>query len=317
MKKIAITKNGKIVLKIIEMNNKDDMCDFKIVPCIQGDSLKIFSLKMFSLKQQYVFDPSKYIEISYHRYDGIHPTKIQVKIMDSETKELIKHEALPLTRLIDPYVNSYFPIPLLKITIPDNFDGEEYHSSNRYVEFNVGNNNIVELFMIRRDFNFQLFCDGFPNFFMMLLDDSFEFFTSSIFRGYNGDCAFQETGFTGDAKTMLTAANITDDIGLWCTTILDKNIHNSTLDLLFIENEFYVPVCVHRYTTMRGYKELMYLCDLDRNTFLSNDEKKRYLKFFEKENKKFLSFKKHHTREYDFIYNYYLRIDKGKDEIWI
>lgn len=303
MKKIAITKNGLCVLKIIEMNAKDDMCDFKIVPCIQGDSLRIFSLKMFSLKEEYSFDSNHSIEISYHRDDGIHPTKIQIKVFDSNGV-FSHYDSLPITRLIDPNIHTLFPIPLVKMTIPDSSAGEKIQHMNHYVEFDVGNNNIVELFMTPVDYNFESFHNGFPNFFVTLLDDSFEFFTTSIFNGYNMDCALRETGISGDAKNIMTGANITDDIGLWCVTVNDSNIHNTSLDLLFIENEFYVPICVSRLTTMRGKRELMYTCDLELNKNLLEEERKKYYSFFLKEERKFHNFIKTHLDQYYFIHEY-------------
>lgn len=152
MKTIVITKNYYKVLEIIEFNSDKYKSEFKIVPMIYSNKFRIFYLKMFSLKKEIKFDTSKYIEITYHKAKMGLNTKIQLKIIDKNNNNIVEYIPLPLERLIDPNVNTEIPIPLLMIIVPDNVLKEPYVHKNKYVKFEMGNNNIFEIFMTKKDF---------------------------------------------------------------------------------------------------------------------------------------------------------------------
>ena len=86
-KKIAITKNGYIILKIIEMNSNHDKCSFKIIPMVDNKYLKITATKMFSFPEEIIFDNTKQIELTYHKKSKLYEPKIHIKMIDKITNE--------------------------------------------------------------------------------------------------------------------------------------------------------------------------------------------------------------------------------------
>ncbi len=312
MKKIAITKNGYDVLRIIELNSDKDKCAFKIVPKIDLDKLNIKCMRMFSLYQSIEFDPSKIVEITYHKNDGIHGTKIHIKMIDKNNKDDVLYKTLPLERLIDPDVNTEIPIPLLKIIVPNSTLTNKYQESSKYVRFDMENNNIFEIFMTKKDFIYEDLLEKFPNVNMVIMGDSLEFFTSGVFRGYNLQCTLNESVVTNKPKNLLVAANITDDIGLLVLKAFDPGIKEAKACMLFIENEFYLPISINRITINSGKRQLIYEEDLDNNTKLTKEEKEKYKYRFEKQIKKFNKFRSSHNEEYLKIVDYINKLDITK-----
>lgn len=312
MKKIAITKNGYDVLRIIELNSDKDKCTFKIVPKIDLDKLNIKCMRMFSLYQSIEFDPSKIVEITYHKNDGIHETKIHIKMIDKNNKDDVLYKTLPLERLIDPDVNTEIPIPLLKIIVPNSTLTNKYQESSKYVRFDMENNNIFEIFMTKKDFIYEDLIEKFPNINSFLMSDSLEFFTSGVFRGYNLQCTLNESVVTNNPKNSVVAANITDDIGLLVLKAFDPGIKEDKACMLFIENEFYLPISINRITINSGKRQLIYEEDLDNNTKLTKEEKEKYKYRFEKQIKKFNKFRSSHNEEYLKIVDYINKLDITK-----
>lgn len=304
IKKVVITKNGFDVLKIIEMNSDKQNCAFKIVPLIDLTKLKITTMKMFSLCENIEFDSSKTVEITYHKSDYIHDTKIHIKMIDKQNNENVTYKTLPLNRLIDPNVNTEIPIPLLKITIPNDVLINRHESNNRYVEFDMEENNLLEIFMTRKDFINENFIEKFPEAFDVLTGDSFEFFTSGVFRGYNLDCTLNESFVKNEPKNFMVGANITNDIGMMLLKIFDLKINSLFANFLFIENEFYLPICVYRLSGRSINRQNVYESDLENNKTITEEEKKKIKYRIEKQIKKFVRYSKSHRNEQEFIINY-------------
>lgn len=312
MKKIAITKNGYDVLRIIELNSDKDKCAFKIVPKIDLDKLNIKCMRMYSLYENIEFDSTKIVEITYHKSDGIHSTKIHIKMIDKDNKGDIEYKTLPLERLIDPDVNTEIPIPLLKIVVPDSLLTNKYQESSKYVKFDMENNNIFEIFMTKKDFIYDDSIERFPYIYEVLMGDSLEFFTSGVFIGYNIKCTLNESVVTNKPKNAIVATNITDDIGLLVLKVFDPRIKEEKASMFFIENEFYLPISIDRITIDRGEKQLIYEYDLENNTKLTKEEKEKYKYYFEKQIKKYNKFHSFHQEEYLKIVDYINKLDFTK-----
>ena len=303
MKKIVITKNNFKVMEIVEANTDKEKCEFKIVPMIENNKFKIYYQKMFSVKKEFEFDHTKYIEIIYHKAMLGLNTKIQLKIFNKEDKSLVCHEQLPLERLMDPDVKTEIPIPLLKIIFPDEILSIPYTQRSKYVRFEMGNNNIYELFMTKKDFIYSNFFDKYNTIAMTMMDDSFELFTSGIATGYNANCTFYESHISKEPKQMMVGSNITDDIGLVCISIFDPRIKFHEMKLLFIENEFYLNMVANRIAVFGdGPKKLIYEFDSEK---LHGEEKEKFLYNVQKNIKKYQKYAKSHYLEYAKICDYY------------
>lgn len=312
MNKIAITKNGYDVLRIIELNSDKDKCAFKIVPKIDLCKLNIKCMRMYSLYEDIEFDSSKIVEITYHKSDGIHDTKIHIKMIDKENKDDVEYKTLPLERLIDPDVNTEIPIPLLKIVVPNSVLTNKYQESSKYVKFDMEDNNIFEIFMTKKDYIYENLIEKFPNIYRVIMGDSLEFFTSGVFRGYNIECTLKESVVTNQPKNAIVATNITDDIGLLVLKVFDPRIKEDKANMLFIENEFYLPISIDRITINSGKKQLIYEEDLENNTKLTKEEKEKYKYRFEKQIKKYNKFNLSHREEYYKIVDYINKLDFTK-----
>ncbi len=278
-KKILITKNGYEILKIIEMNSNHDKCSFKIIPMVDNNDLKITATKMFSNPEEIEFDSSKNIELTYHKKTKLYEPKIHIKMIDKITGE-ITYKTLPLKRIIEPNINTIIPIPLLQIIIPDNIVMKKYINDKEYKEFDIGDNNIIEIFLTNNMTSIRKFMYDLPTIANVLFNDSFELFTSGECLARNLSRTFDEIGYYG-VKTVMFGSNVTKDIGIWIVNVYDKNINNNKLEVNFIENEFYLPITINRWILINNQKMKLYLRDLDNNVLLSSEARIKYLKLFE------------------------------------
>lgn len=302
MKKIVITKNEYKVIEIVESNSNNDTCEFKIVPQMDSDKFRAFYLKMFSLKKEIKFDTNNYVEITYHKAQGNLNTKIQIKVLDKETKKVIlDYIPLPLENLVDPNYNTEIPIPLLKITVPDKVLSVPYVHKSKYERFEMGDNNIFEIFMTKNGFDFQHFVNCYPLFFNNLIDDSFEFFTSTVYRDYNSICVFNEIGYTGTKDFAIGKSDVTNDIGIFAIGVFDPRIKFEKMTMLFVENKFYLAVLTNRLSGMKQ-QQLAYEYDAEH---LDGKEKEDFLSIVENNINEFADYAQEHKEEYFNIQNYY------------
>ena len=81
-KRIAITKNGYDILRIIDFSNDGNNCDFKICPMIDSKKVDIYSRRLFSSSERYEFDRDKKLELTYHKTrENLH-SEIHIKLIN-------------------------------------------------------------------------------------------------------------------------------------------------------------------------------------------------------------------------------------------
>ena len=307
--KIAVVKNGFDILRIIEMDNDSDNCSFKIVPMIDISLLQIDYSKMFNLRRKLDNNYDNRIEISYHKSNGTHEAIIHIKKDNKRTRD--SYDDIPLNRLKDPNINGLFPIPLLEISVPDNMVLTKRYNSHDSKTFDMGNDNVVSLFLTKNDYIYENIFDKFPRLSHLLLFSPFEFFTTGIYRD------FDEKILTGGVHNVSIASNISNDIGIYMLKMRSNSINNNKVCFHFIDNEFYLPITICRVTYDRGYREMIYELELDTNDKLSSKEKEKYKYRFVKEIKRLKAYEKSHLREINMIRKYYDKIDSHNNEFII
>lgn len=307
-KKIVIAQNGYDILRIIEMNSDKDKCSFKIVPMIDNNKFEINYEKLYSIPQKMEFNEEKKIEITYHKSDGIHVPKIHIKMINKETN-ISEYLTIPLERIIEPDVNSRFPIPLLTISIPKGISNKHINKKDKYNIFDVGNNNLVEVFLVNKNFVGSNFFENLIHISGTLFFSSFEIFTCGIMRATNIGNALNESHKNKGPVDFMMSSNISDDMGILLVMLNDINFNSKKLQLSFIENEFFLAHSINRKLLVDKELVSLYEYDIDNST-LSNEEKKKYKYDIEKNIKKLYSYEKNHIIQRNNIINYYNEIDK-------
>ena len=82
--KIAITKNGYDILRIVQGKTTEEHCEFKIIPMVEPKDTRIFYMKLFSEPEEFKFDKEFKFEITYHIANEKEPAKIHIKIDNKE-----------------------------------------------------------------------------------------------------------------------------------------------------------------------------------------------------------------------------------------
>lgn len=301
-RKIAITKNGYDILRIIEFESNKDRCSFKIIPMVDNKDLKITATRMYELPEEVSFDINKRIELTYHKKDKLNSSKVHIKMIDKDNNVVFK--TLPLKEIISPSVRVKIPVPLLKIVVPDNVLVKKYKKSEDKKEFDIGSNNIIEIYLINDIRDIDSFYRDFPRVFTVLFDNSFEFFTTGISDNRNGNRVFDEIGYK-DSKMVMFGAQVNEEMAIWVNNVYDKNISNKKLELNFIENKYFLPIVINRVMYQNNYRMLLYDYDLYNNVMFSNEAKVRYKKWFISMTEEFYRFHYDHMDGYERICRWY------------
>mgnify|MGYP006971535550 CR=1 FL=1 len=89
--KIAITKNGYDILRIVQGKTTEEHCEFKIIPMVEPNETRIFYMQLFSEPKEFKFDKEFKFEITYHIANEKEPAKIHIKIDNKELKNPYKN----------------------------------------------------------------------------------------------------------------------------------------------------------------------------------------------------------------------------------
>ena len=154
--KVPIVKEGKDICRIIFTEFDDGLFDIKI------DSLeKPFSVQSYSLfcnrpNEILTYNNHQYLQsdISYHHGAEKKPVVVHVKKRNVKEGEL-QYLTLPINRIVPPSNNNIFPLPLMKIEIPDiSVKGSKIYKKKGYHRLvDISNSNVVEIYMAKRNFS--------------------------------------------------------------------------------------------------------------------------------------------------------------------
>lgn len=279
-KKVAILKDGKDIGRIIPFNVDGDEYDFKI--SFSKNNYQICIYKFLSNKPEIqLMDDSPEWEISYHRSTISRPTTIHLK----EKKNQPQYKELPLKRLMDPDINSEFPIPFMKIEIPNGLDSTVYNGKNssQHIKFDMEDANVAEFYLANSNFDFENFSNKWPTMSMMLLTSPLEFFATN--KGLEDS---NKEFFSKDGEPRLAAVefDLNDDMKFYINLYNNEELDSEGIKVTFIENEYAHAILGlinirHGNEFGIGEKKPAYLEDLSRGT-MSPEEIKKWKYRFER-----------------------------------
>lgn len=148
---IPIIKNGKDICRLIFTRFDDGLFDVKIDT--RKNSFRVQAYSLFSFRPQEIYpdDLKDYREhsISYHHGAENKPIVVHIKSEMKQEGEL-QYRSLPLCHIQAPNINNDFPLPILKLEIPDNIvnSAEQYQRKKRHYPVDIANSNVVEVFML-------------------------------------------------------------------------------------------------------------------------------------------------------------------------
>lgn len=274
-RKIAITKNGYDILRIIEIESDGNACGFKITPQVKIDDINIYCMRLFEEPKGIYLDKTKNFEITYHKSNDAQKTKIALKYLDEDNHPLYVN--LPLTKLIDPDVNTEIPIPLLKIIVPDNILYKPYKKDKRHRQFDIGDSNVIEVFLTKAGFINSDFVNKWENVNIALIGNAIEYYACG--KDEFNHCNLKT--IIKSPRTFCVSADVTKDIGIRINTLKYPKINTPRLSMLFIENEVYLGFLggsIKMYNSS-DIKQV-YKYDVDKFTF---EERQKWEAIFQRE----------------------------------
>lgn len=183
--KIPIIKNGKDICRLIFTKFENNLFDVKI------DSLgKVFSVQTYSMfdhRPEELMTEGRLLspehDISYHHGVGNKPVVVHIKNKVAKEGER-QYLTLPLNNILPPSNKNDFPLPLLKIEIPDEAvkSSKEYKGKKYHHKVDIANSNVVEIHMTHSGFSNsqKRYATAWGVYFML----SFEYFcTNTILSG--------------------------------------------------------------------------------------------------------------------------------------
>ncbi len=280
-KKIAITKNGYDILRISEAASDGNNCEFKVCPMIHSQDINIYYMQLFSEPKYFEFDRNKKLTITYHKANENKETKIHLKL---ENESGVEYKDLKLTKLLDPNVNTEIPIPLLKITVPDEVLYKEYRKKNYHTQFEIGNNNIIEVYLTKKGYKDSNLFDKWKNLNFFLFANSFQYFATGQNEKYAAQNLYAKL-LLKDESPINMKTDVTDDIGISINIVNNPNIKTSKVCMLFIENAAYLGFLggSRVFTDKFPNGKLAYKYDLDNDKYFNSEEKEKWEKIFQKE----------------------------------
>lgn len=260
------------------MSNKSD---FKISFAKNDYEIRMYSL--FSDEPKIIkLDNMTDWEISYHRSDGDNPPVIHMKEKRQDTPEYI---TLPMTRLIDPKGFIEFPIPFMKIQIPNDFQAKNYKHINdkSYINFDLDEANVAEIYLTNPKYDFSYFEEKWPTIDLSVLTKPFEAFATNNIVDDNKFLNFFPSN--NESRKITESFDINKNCNFFINIYHDPNVEDGPIKVTFIENQYAVSLMglsAVRIPKQNGEMETMcaFVNDLNKNT-MDIDEKKKWWTLFE------------------------------------
>lgn len=249
--RIAVIRNGKDVARLIPFNPLDGTYDFKINLLDNAYDIKIYQQLSYEPIIGNVIDPQDW-EITYHKSCGAKPPIIHLKHKPVENpkdfydKDHPEYISLPLIRLQEPNINSRFPIPFLKIEIPHLAVNKSYKKKNGHKTLDIGEQNVVELYLANTDFNSSEFERCWPCISFMYLISPFETFALNSIDKYPQKL-IDFLPHDEEPRTACKDFLMNDEIQIVANIFYDKNVDDTKekITLTFIENQLSTSIAAN------------------------------------------------------------------------
>lgn len=233
--KLAIAVNGYDICRIIPLKYKDGELDLKI--SFLNNNYYIETRSLFSARSIPLLETKlSKDEITYHNKNEREPVKVHIKKIENGSQQYID---LPLKRIKAPNTKQIYPIPLMKIEIPDLHDLDKYVPKKGQKVLNINQANVIELFMYntRSEQGFGSSAKNLSTVASCMLYLPFEFYASynPIQKSDKGAFFFS----SGEPRECLRSVNLVDDIGIFAIHYYSPNIacKLDRIIAIFEENE--------------------------------------------------------------------------------
>ena len=183
--KIPIIKNGRDICRLIFTKFDNNLFDVKIDSLRKSFTVQTYSL--FASRPKEIMTGGNLLssehDISYHHGTNNKPVVIHIKNKAAKEDEQ-KYFDLPVNNILPPSNKNDFPLPLMKIEIPDEAvkSSKEYKKKKYHHVVDISNSNVVEIHMANSGFSINQ--DRFSGAWQVYFGLSFEYFcTNTILSG--------------------------------------------------------------------------------------------------------------------------------------
>lgn len=183
MQKVAITKNGLDVGRIILGSECNGNYDFKL--SFLDNAFEVRLIQLFHTPYILTMNYPSHWELTYHKSGGSKPPCVHLKHKSKEQPDKYpkvekSYQPLNLKRLAEPTVITDFPIPLFKIVVPDNISATQYlPKPQKHIVLNMNNVNTAEVYLTHASFDYGLFAQKWPSLHLNLMTHAIEFFATN------------------------------------------------------------------------------------------------------------------------------------------
>lgn len=247
MQRVAITKNGLDIGRIILGSEHNGNYDFKL-----NFFDNIFELRLVQLfRAPFVLNlnNSNHWELTYHKSANSKPPCVHLKHKSKEQPDkypkVDKHyKPLDLRRLSEPTVITDFPIPLFKIVVPDNISASPYlPNPKNHIVLDMDSANTAEVYLTHTSFDYGLFLNKWPSLHLNLMSHAIEFFATNDIK-YTANKANYFLPEGDEIRLAATSFEMNKDIRLYVNLFHDSShlLDNNQIQVTFLENEFAVAL---------------------------------------------------------------------------
>lgn len=234
---IPVIKDGKDICRLIFMKANDGKYDLKIE--FLNNAFGVQTYRLFSYRP-IVWDVENLekVNISYHHGANNYPVMIHLKRKEPENG-VKTYTTLPPTRIQAPNINQMFPIPLLKLEIPQSVveGAKEYTPKSYHHAIDIEDSNVLELYMSAEDNSLIENIEKYPKLSFVQTAMSMEYFaTNSVVSDYQKNPNFVPKG--KERLAMMVIKELQGmDIGVNIFPDPDLDRREKALKITFIENE--------------------------------------------------------------------------------
>lgn len=236
--KIPIIKDGCDICRLIFTRFDNGLFDVKIDSL--GKDFSIQTHKLFSHRPDEIMEDGRVIsashDISYHHGMSDKPVVVHVKNRNAKKGEK-RYTDLPLTNLLPPTENNDFPLPLLKIEIPNKCIGasKKYKEKKYHHKVDVLNSNVVEIYMTNEKFTNTI--EQYSRAWLIYMNLSFEYFsTNTILSGSQKMNSYMPVEPEVRSIYINDMSGVSFIINIYPEPRLDK--YRKELQFTFIENKY-------------------------------------------------------------------------------
>lgn len=234
---VPVVVQGKDICRIIFQKAEDGKYDIKFE--FRGNPYDVYTYRLFSLSPIiWNVDDPQHINMSYHHGANHYPVLIHLKDETKKGQEM--YRTLPITRIQAPNTNQLFPIPLVKMEIPQKAvdHASLYKEKSYHHKLDLNDVNVIEVFMTSVEFDFDQYVhEPYCHLLMPQIVLSFEYFaTGSVISDYG-----KSSHFFSHEKPVESLRGMGGISGMQLFVVMYKvplfDQHWDHLHVTFIENE--------------------------------------------------------------------------------